>query len=212
MSTASPSSIAVCRSLTDAISGTQTVEEIYTIALDALEEGLGVTRASVLLFDHDGVMRFKAFRGLSEPYRRAVEGHTPWRPDSPDPQPLVIGDVRTDPSLQAYVPIIQAEGIAAMAFIPLVSLGCVIGKFMLYYDAAPGSHTRRAGVGRADRLAGGVCRGQNTHGRAGASQRGTAALCPRCRVHGHLGLERRDPNAPMVRQPRAIARPAGRDF
>jgi len=44
-----------------------------------------------------------------------------------------VRDVQTDPSLAAYLPIIAAEGIASMAFIPLVSLDRVIGKFMLYY-------------------------------------------------------------------------------
>jgi PAS domain S-box-containing protein len=110
------------------------VEEIYTIALDALATALGVNRASILLFDPDGVMRFKAYRHLSEAYRRKVEGHTPWTPDTPDPEPIIVADVTQDPALAPYLPIIQAEGIAAMAFIPLVSLGRVIGKFMLYYE------------------------------------------------------------------------------
>lgn len=39
-----------------------------------------------------------------------------------------------DVTLQPYLPVIAAEGIAAMAFIPLISLGKVIGKFMLYYE------------------------------------------------------------------------------
>jgi PAS domain S-box-containing protein len=125
--------IAACLALTRAMSRTRTVEEIYEAALDALGQGLGVSRASILLFDPDGVMRFKAFRGLSEPYRRAVEGHTPWSPESV-PEPIVVADVREDSSLAAFLPIIEAEGIAAMAFIPLVSLGHLIGKFMLYYD------------------------------------------------------------------------------
>jgi PAS domain S-box-containing protein len=86
-----------------------------------------------LLFDPDGVMRFKAYRGLSDAYRCAVEGHTPWAPNTPDPQPIVVSDVTQDPALQSYLPIFNAEGIAAMAFIPLVSLDRVIGKFMLYY-------------------------------------------------------------------------------
>jgi PAS domain S-box-containing protein len=110
------------------------VEEIYRAALDALAQGLGVSRSSILLFDADGVMRFKAYRGLSEAYRGAVEGHTPWLPDAPDPQPIVMGDVRREPALQPLLSAVEAEGIAAMAFIPLVSLGRVIGKFMLYYD------------------------------------------------------------------------------
>ena len=117
------------------MSKSRTVQEIYGAALDALRAGLGVERASILLFDPDGVMRFKAFRGLSEAYRRAVEGHTPWTPDSPDPQPIWVSDVAADASLEAYRPVFAAEGIAALAFIPLVSLDRVIGKFMLYFDA-----------------------------------------------------------------------------
>src|SRR4029450_5291661 len=86
----SASHIATCLSLTKAISKSHTVEDIYSAALDALSSGLAVDRASILLFDPDGVMRFKAYRGLSDDYRRAVEGHTPWKPDSPDPQPILI--------------------------------------------------------------------------------------------------------------------------
>ena len=59
-------SIAVCHSLALAISGTRTVDEIHQTALDALTRGLGVSRASILLFDADGVMRFTAWRGLSD--------------------------------------------------------------------------------------------------------------------------------------------------
>ena len=129
------SAIATCATLTAAISKSRSVDEIYAAALDALQLGLGVDRASILLFDPDGVMRFKAFRGISEDYRRAVEGHTPWTADSTDPQPIVVADVRTDPSMGGYQAVFAAEGIAAMAFIPLVSLGRVIGKFMLYYAA-----------------------------------------------------------------------------
>jgi PAS domain S-box-containing protein len=126
--------IAVCLALTTAISRTRTVEEIYAAALDALERGLGVSRSSILLFDPDGVMRFKAYRGLSAGYRHAVEGHSPWAPDSLDPEPFVVADVRQDAALAPLLPVVEAEGIAAMAFIPLVSLGRLIGKFMLYYD------------------------------------------------------------------------------
>ena len=137
------SHMATCARLTNAISKSRSVEEIFSAALDALGSGLGVDRASILLFDPDGVMRFKAYRGLSDAYRRAVEGHTPWRPDSPDPQPIWIADVAADASLAAYLPIFAAERIAALAFIPLVSLDRVIGKFMLYY-ASPTDPTADA--------------------------------------------------------------------
>jgi PAS domain S-box-containing protein len=133
MVTSASSPIATCLALTTAIGKSRTVEEIYDAALDALSAGLGVERASILLFDADGVMRFKAYRGLSDAYRRAVEGHTPWRPDSPDPQPIWVSDVATDRSCEPYAATFAAEGIAALAFIPLIGLDRVIGKFMLYY-------------------------------------------------------------------------------
>jgi PAS domain S-box-containing protein len=136
------SDISVCLALTDAISRTTKVEEIYHAALDALRDGLGTERSAILLFDADGVMRFKAWRGLSETYRRAVEGHTPWSPDSPNPSPVVVGNVASEASLAAYRSVIEAEGIAAMTFVPLVSLNRVIGKFMLYADA-PGEPSAR---------------------------------------------------------------------
>ena len=127
-------SIAVCHNLALAISGTRTVDEIYETALEALTRGLGVSRAAILVFDAAGVMRFTASRGLSEAYRQAVEGHSPWTPEAVDPLPIVVPDVSTDPSLAAFLPTIQAEGIAGMAFVPLVSQGRVIGKFMVYLD------------------------------------------------------------------------------
>src|SRR4051812_34583303 len=110
----------ICLGLTRAISRTKKVEDIYDAALDALRDGLGVHRAAILLFDPDHVMRFKAWRGLSEAYRRAVEGHTPWTPTTPEPEPIAIADVRGDAPLAPFMEAIEAEGIAALAFVPLV--------------------------------------------------------------------------------------------
>ncbi|MGD9902068.1 MAG: ATP-binding protein [Vicinamibacterales bacterium] len=128
----------VCARLSTAISRATGVAQIYDAALDALDEGLGVSRASILFFDPDGVMRFKAWRGLSAGYRAAVEGHTPWTSDTRDAAPIVVPDVGADSSLAAYLPTIRSEGIAAMAFVPLVTRERVIGKFMLYYPVAGG--------------------------------------------------------------------------
>jgi PAS domain S-box-containing protein len=135
MSIVSYPPISACLSLTRAISRATSVEDIYVAALDALAQALTVARAAVLLFDADGVMRFKAWHGLSQTYRDAVEGHTPWNPDTPDPRPIVVSDVNKDRTLEGLLPAILTEGIAAMAFIPLVSMGRVIGKFTLYYEA-----------------------------------------------------------------------------
>ena len=51
--------------LTRAVNRASSIAELYGPALDALERGLSLERASVLLFDPDGVMRFKAWRGLN---------------------------------------------------------------------------------------------------------------------------------------------------
>jgi PAS domain S-box-containing protein len=107
--------------------------DIYNAALDAICSSLGCNSASVLLFDDAGVMRFTAWRGLSDAYRRAVEGHSPWSRDTKDPQPICIADIATadiDDGLKATV---TAEGIRALAFVPLVARGELIGKFMTYY-------------------------------------------------------------------------------
>jgi signal transduction histidine kinase len=40
-----------------------------------------------------------------------------------------------DPALSSYVPLFQRERIGALAFIPLVTGGLLIGKFMVYYDS-----------------------------------------------------------------------------
>ena len=120
--------IAVCLALSRAISRARTLDDIYQAALDALARGLAVSRASILLFDPDNVLRFKASRGLSEAYRTAVEGHSPWTPDSLDPHPIVVDDVTREPSLAPLLQTIVDEGIAGMAFIPLVSVGRVIGS------------------------------------------------------------------------------------
>ena len=127
------SHIAVCLDLARAISSTRTVEDIYLVALNALSGALETDRASILLFDADRVMRFKAYRGLSDAYRAAVEGHSPWTPDTTDAEPIVVSDVTADPSLVSLLPTFATEDIKAVVFVPLISHGRVIGKFMLYY-------------------------------------------------------------------------------
>lgn len=125
--------LTACLQLTASVSRSEDLQEIYDCALGAMCEALGVERASILLFDDDGVMRFKAWRGLSDRYRAAVEGHTPWSPSSVGALPLVVPDVTVASDLMPHLATISAENIAAMAFIPLNGVNGVIGKFMLYY-------------------------------------------------------------------------------
>ena len=106
----------------------------YRAAVEAVVTTVGADRAALLLYDPDGVMRFKAWRGLSEAYRQAVEGHTPWSLDDAAAQPILVRNVYADPEMAEFWPVFGAEGIGALAFVPLVHQEHVVGKFMLYYD------------------------------------------------------------------------------
>lgn len=119
--------------LTQAVAAATRPEEVFEAALVCLERSLGVQRASVLLFDPDGVMRFKAWRGLSDGYRAAVEGHSPWAPDEQNAQPVLVPDLLADESLNELQPTLAGERIRACAFIPLTLGTRLLGKFMLYY-------------------------------------------------------------------------------
>jgi PAS domain S-box-containing protein len=122
--------------MADALGHARALEEIYDEAIDGLMRAMHADRASILLFDADGVMRFKAWRGLSDSYRAAVEGHSPWTRDTRDPKPVAVADVAADANLASLQSVISAERIRALAFVPLVDdSGSLLGKFMLYFDA-----------------------------------------------------------------------------
>jgi hypothetical protein len=97
---------------------------------------VGATRASVMLLDETGVMRFCAWHNLSDRYRAAVDGHSPWSRDTSAPAAIAVEDVTNDAGLGAVRGVVLAEGIRALAFVPLVSHGRLLGKFMVYYDTA----------------------------------------------------------------------------
>ena len=118
--------------IADAIARSGSLDELFAEAVDTLIGATAADRASVLLADRDGVMRFVAWSGLSDAYRAATEGHSPWPRDAVDPQPVLVADLPEagfEPELEHCV---RDEGICALAFIPLVHDGVLLGKFMLY--------------------------------------------------------------------------------
>ncbi|HTA69350.1 MAG TPA: PAS domain S-box protein [Bryobacteraceae bacterium] len=116
-----------------ALSQASALEEVYQAAISSLLDATSADRAAILLFDDDGVIRFKASRGLSPEYQAAVTGHSPWPQGAQHAVPVVIPDVRLDESLAVYRNALDQEGIRALAFVPLVLDGLALGKFMLYY-------------------------------------------------------------------------------
>src|SRR5215469_1346932 len=85
--------LAVLYNLTDRLHRAETREAIYAAAMDAMFEGLACQRASILLFENGGPMRFVAWRRLSETYRKTVEGHSPWQRNDIDARPIFISDL-----------------------------------------------------------------------------------------------------------------------
>ena len=151
-------------------------------------------------------MRFKAWRHLSAAYRDAVEGHSPWTADSPDAQTIVVADVTKDSALDAYRKVFADEGIGALAFIPLVSSGRVIGKFMLYNDA-PGMLTddeRQLAEVIASQVAFALERSRSDASRRLSDERLRFAL--EAAAHGHLGDGPRASNRDLVGRARAPSR------
>jgi PAS domain S-box-containing protein len=119
--------------LSEELHHAQTPAAIYTASLRAIESALGCDRSSILRFGDDGVMRFVAWHGLSDGYRDAVTGHSPWRPEDTTATPIAIADIATAPMDEPLRARILGEGIHAAAFIPLVSEGALVGKFMAYF-------------------------------------------------------------------------------
>ncbi|MFN7147578.1 MAG: GAF domain-containing protein, partial [Myxococcota bacterium] len=121
--------------VTQVVARARTVEQAAELALDAIATVLPTDRTAVLLFDEDGVMRFRVHRGLSDAYRAAVEGHSPWSADTTDAEPIVIADVEADETLgPALRAVLLREGIRAVVFVPLLTEERLLGKFMVYFD------------------------------------------------------------------------------
>ena len=197
--------IAACLSLTRAIVRASSDEDIYIAALDALTQSLGISRAAVLLFDADGVMRFKAWRNLSTAYRDAVEGHSPWTADSPDPQTIVVSDVTKDPSLAAIVGVRRRRHRRARLH-SAGQHGPRDREVHAVSRRAARARRRRAAARRDDRRANGIRAGASQGRSEHAAQRPAAAIRDRGRGHGHLGDGPRDANRELVGQSRAHPR------
>ncbi len=124
--------------LADSLNRTESLEGVFAPAVAAMARQLGrigLGRCALLLFDPDGVMRFKAWNGLSERYRAALEKHSgrwPWPTEASVPQVILVPDVRLAPELEPDRELLEAEQVRALAFIPLVQTGQLLGTFVLY--------------------------------------------------------------------------------
>ncbi len=111
-----------------------TLEEILDISIKGILSAIKAHRASVLLADPDGVVRFKAWRGLSKAYRKVTEGHFPWKLEDRKASPICLPDIAKADLTPELRSCILKEGIRACSFIPLAGKNRLLGKFMVYYD------------------------------------------------------------------------------
>lgn len=117
-----------------AVTSATKIDQVFDAALDTICSALHCHRAAILIADDEGVMRFRAWRHLSDAYRSAVDGHSPWARDAADPEAVLIPFAQSDETMRAYWPLFRSENIGALAFIPLVSSRRLLGKFMVYYN------------------------------------------------------------------------------
>ena len=120
--------------LLESVNHARSVDDIYAAAVKAVVQCLQADRASILLYDEQQVMRFKFARGISKAYQKAVEGHSPWKPDERNAQPVTIESIEKSAIEEPLKATILREGIRAAGFIPLSYDQRLLGKFMVYYN------------------------------------------------------------------------------
>ena len=123
---------AAALAVTTALARAVDVSEAAEVVNDALRNSTGLDRSAVLLYQADGVCRFVGWRNLSAEYRRAVEGHCPWKEGASEATPIVVPNARHDAGLEPYRDLLEREGIAALVFVPVEGKNGVVGKLMLY--------------------------------------------------------------------------------
>ncbi len=146
--------------LAGAVIGAEHIEDVFAAALDGIERAVGTSRSAILAYGDSDTMKFRAWRGISDEYRAAVEGHSPWPRGVAAPAPVLIADVLVDPGLSSFRPLFESERIGALGFIPLVAAGRLIGKLMVYFDEPRALDPREIEMARAiaDHVATGLSR------------------------------------------------------
>lgn len=123
----------VLNELSEAITRAEDPKQICEIALSGIERLLQIHRASIFLYDDQGILCRQASRGLSEAYL-AVGEEQLWQPsDESAYNPSFISNV-AEMKMAPYKQHLLNEGIQAVGIIPLVEQSQFLGQFFLYYD------------------------------------------------------------------------------
>ena len=131
------------------LSRAKALEDVYGAALASLVDATPADRAAILLFDDDGVLRFKASRGLSGEYQSALTGTLTVAARSSRRASCRSLGCYEGSKHGAYRGTLEREGIRALAMIPLALNAGVFGKFMLYYAQPHESTTDELEIAQA---------------------------------------------------------------
>ncbi|MBV8841806.1 MAG: PAS domain-containing protein, partial [Bryobacterales bacterium] len=112
---------------------THSLEDVYESAISALLAGTDAGRASIRIFDDDGILRFKAWRDLSSDFREALTSYVPWPKGAVDALPVLKPGVGRDKDLAPFRDALACEDVSGMGIIPLISQNGVFGTFDLLY-------------------------------------------------------------------------------
>src|SRR5262249_48233266 len=94
-------------------------EGLYRAVLGCLEETLRPARASILLADADGVLRFALPDGLTDGCRTAIEAAPPWPSGVASVEPVVVGKDDA-PSAAAWRVALERDGVRTLGVFPLL--------------------------------------------------------------------------------------------
>lgn len=113
----------------------ETLEEIYTIALQGICQTLQVFSAAILIPDDRGIPRYQASVGLSQNYQTAVESHFETSQTGLNDQVVILSDFSDAAGIPFLTHLRAVEAIQAAASFPLCYQNQNLGKVIVYYDS-----------------------------------------------------------------------------
>ena len=116
--------------LADHIQRARHVDMVYQEAVDGLRAVAEVDYSVLLVLDN-GLMRPKAWSGLSDACRAELEGYAPWPASARDPRPVVVADVASSPETAAVRGALLDDGVRSLTAVPLLHRGRLLGEILL---------------------------------------------------------------------------------
>jgi len=120
--------------MTDRLARAAALDEVFDEALRGLERALGAPRAAVCLYDADGRLRFRTWRGLPPGSDPAAGPSLPPPRAAPDDGPDIVADVAEATHLGPDREAILRAGIRSFATVPLRVEDRRLGQIVVYED------------------------------------------------------------------------------